>query len=326
MVAGLLLAASLAQPEVRPFEEADALLAQTALRSITPSKTWVSGWDRDPRNEVAREKAGHATWKLDPAIEKEVLRLSADLEAKPPSSGSDPRVKRISELAAKLSPPGEKELQAALAKQERYDQETRRWVKTSGYEAIPTWKGKIVMRLDLPIPRSASGGRAEIASVVEWTAPNRFWGATAGRLLWTGGYTVRVESRPVGESDASLPRGFLIPPRQVVRPGKNFSQMHLGREGWYIKFTPVGVEVEGRRFTVPLPSLSNLLLNGHLLDSIQTSADVGDLIAGADRAILPGAALLGFPSDLTSRSQSGGAEGTLANGGRFRIAWRFAPS
>lgn len=307
------------------FQEALSLVTASSPRLIVSTKQWIAGSDRDPRIQVMASQMARARWKPDDALARQAQQLAKDIEARPLTGPEDPRIKKIAEITARMSPPAANGEMDHINRRSVYDQETRRWVKSSGYEVVKQWSGRMVLLEEQAIPGSSSGGRYESVSIVDWIAPNRYWDSQSGRMIWSGGYTVRAAIRALGEESLGLRRQWSMPERTIQRDGRNYSQMHLGREGWYIKFSPLGVDVDGSHIRVPLASLSNMLLNGGLLSTIQTSRSIGSFVTAPNGEVIPDSVLLGYPGDLKIKPQSGSVRGSLADGGGYQVSWRFGP-
>jgi hypothetical protein len=172
-----------------------------------------------------------------------------------PSRLNDPRQKELEKFAEKLSKSPAALAADALAKEiDQYDEKTKKIVADKGYRNIASWRGTMALRWKRQ--------SVTYSTLVEFNISNRFWHASAGRLVWTGGCTVSAET--VG-SDA-------IPARTVQREGRNFMHLFLGQEGMSIKFTPI-------RFgdaPVPMPAMGSFVLRLSELGWTSVTADPGE--------------------------------------------------
>lgn len=196
---------------------------------------------------------------LSEADSKRVQELSDALDRDYPNGGlarlTDPRQKELEKIVAKLSNNPADLAASALAKEiEQYDEQTKKFVASKGYRNIAAWRGAMALRWKRK--------SVTYSTLVEFNVSNRFWHTHAGRLVWTGGYTVSAES--VGSDE--------IPARTVNRVGKNFTHVFVGQEGMSIKFT--GIRFGNAR--VPMPGMGSFVLRLSELGWAEVTADPGE--------------------------------------------------
>lgn len=307
---------------------AEAVFAATPTPVVVPTgRPWVPEPSKDPRDRLFRLRR-----QPPPPLNEEVLRridaLMKELQAKYGDDGlamaSDPKMKEVRRLSEQLQTPAQKAADAAMDRQnaevEAYDRETLRWLNAQGYAKIPSYRGRMALILDRPVE---GGGRARSWTTVEWTANNRFYSSRLGRMVWTGGYSVLAFAEVQGSTDPQTIRQNTVAPRRIDRPGRAFSQMHLGREGWYIKFPPI----RSQDVWVHLPTLSTQVRNLNWMGTAQGSRDIGD---GFKLPAVPGAperweVIQGYPLSGTSKAQRGAVQTVQPDGATVKIAWDFAP-
>lgn len=309
---------------------AEAVFASTPTPVVIPaSRAWVREPSKDPRDRLFRLRMQPRP-PLNEEVVKRIDALMKELQAKYGDDGlamaNDPKMKEVRRLSDQIQTPELKASDAAFdrlnAEVAAYDRETLRWLTAQGYNRIPSYRGKMALILDRPLDNGAPGARARSWTVVEWRSDNRFYSSRLGRMVWTGGYSVTA-LQEVESTNATEARRNSIAPRRIDRPGRAFSQMHLGREGWYIKFPAI----RAQDVWVHLPTLSTLVRNLNHVGTGQRSSDIGDgfQVPGTAGAGVVWEVMQGYPLSGTSKAQRGAVQATQADGSVVKIAWDFAP-
>lgn len=286
---------------------------------------------------------------------KDPRRRRAHVPIPPEMSEAD--AKRLEELSnaldqaypdggmARLRDPRQKEMQAIVERhqnraevkavnafyerlvrdQNAYDAATKRYVEAQGFRAIAGWKGQMALRWNRPA-REGSSTRITYFTIVDFAPRNRFWHDNAGRLAWTGSYTVRMASQFTGTPN-DFERRAEIAPRQVVREGRSFMHLFVGQEGVMVKFTPL----RSGDVPVPLPGLGSYLFRLPQTGWQNFAGDPGEFVPllGLARAGNPPRQpilmLTGFPIAAGSKAQVGLMKSPGTMNDEITVAWRFAP-
>jgi hypothetical protein len=208
-----------------------------------------------------------------------------------------------------------------------YTEATRAWTKSSGLATIKAWRGVMVVLLDGPLTAKAPEQQVRYAAKVDFLADNSYFQTNLGRHVWSGGYDVTFASEEVGPKKNF---GWSQELRTISRPGKAFSQMFLGQEGWYVKFQPI----RSHDFRLALPTLSSALLNLPLaeaagrdtLSSLSATSELHHPLANPEASGLTSPCYVqGYPLDKSSKRQRGGVLYRSARGGQIRLGWDFSP-
>lgn len=206
---------------------------------------------------------------------------------------------------------------------EKYRRETHAWLKKKGRLEAKGWQGLAILSFQ---GKNFKGQEVRFASLVEFRADRSYFQSSVGRHAWSGGYQVTFQGDPVGAGSSNP---WVIPERTIQRPGKAFSTLYLGREGWFLKFHPLA----SGQFRIPLPTISNRLLNfatwgpGPIEDPNSTAtsnAEPGERMANTHGEPME-AFLQGFPYRESSPRQFGRVKYQRRDGGRVEVGFDFSP-
>jgi hypothetical protein len=331
MVLSIVALAALADPVADvPGEVERFFQSIPAANAVRPNVDFAEVC-RDPRRRRATIPVAQP---MSEADEKRIQELSEALDQAYPDGGMarlrDPRQKEIEAILSRFQ--NRPDVKAANDFQDRierdrqtYDAATKRFVEAQGYRSIAGWKGQMALKWDRPV-RDRSQARITYFIIVDFAPRNRFWHENAGRLVWTGSYTVRMASRFTGTPDSTDLR-YALAPRQVVREGRNFMHLFVGQEGFLVKFTPL----RSGDAPVPLPALGSYVFRLPQMGWLNFAGDPGEFVPlqglppVGDPPRHPLVMLTGFPVARGSKAQAGIIRSPGYQTDEITLAWRFAP-
>jgi hypothetical protein len=214
----------------------------------------------------------------------------------------------------------QKESQAVEAL-DQYRRETHAWLKKKGRLKARAWGGRVLLAYQGKL--ADQEGAVRFSTEINFVTQKAYFQSSLGRAAWSGGYDVTFAG------DSLVTPGWNHPERTISRPGKAFSTLYLGRDGWFLKFHPVA----SGYFRVPLPSLSNLLLNAHQLPetpfpdpgaTFTSNAEPGQRLLNA-QGELSDKFLQGIPYQEDSPRQRGRFRHQRRDGGQVEIGFDFSP-
>lgn len=324
----LLLLTGLAWAQQDIHQQAEALYGSLPAARRIVKANFVNTDNEEARLDQACEKTSQQS---SDSI-AEIARIADDLQTQygdnDQAKMADPRWARMVALSQSSSvTQASANDQLAYERRDRYLRGTLEWLKKRGRGQARGYEGTMVLMLDGPLDQRKPGQEIRFSCIVEFRMENAFFQSNLGRKAWTGGYRLRFQSDETGPERGF---GWQIEPRTVDRPGKAFSTLYLGRDGWFLKFHPL----RSQDFPVPLPTLSNRLLNLAYLDRPDlslpmaagtTNGEPGDRVAGPDGQVLEMGRLQGFPFDPSGPRQAGAVEYTRPSGARVRVSYDFSP-
>ena len=332
MVLSIVALALLADPVADIPGEVEAFFQSIPAANVVRPNVGFTEICRDPRRRRASIPVAAP---MSEADEKRLQELSDALDQAYPDGGMarlrDPRQKELEAIFQRFQ--NRPDVKAANDFQDRiardvqtYDAATKRFVEANGFRIIPGWKGQMALKWDRPV-REGSLARITYFTIVDFAPRNRFWHDNAGRLVWTGSYTVRMASRFSGTPDSTDQR-YALAPRQVVREGRNVMHLFVGQEGIMVKFTPL----RSGDAPVPLPGLGSYLYRLPQSGWLNFAGDPGEFapLQGLPKTGNPSGhplvMLTGFPIASGTKTQAGLIRSPGFQNDDITVAWRFAPA
>lgn len=187
-----------------------------------------------------------------------------------------------------------------------YDAKTKSWLAANGWRAIKGFKGRATLV-------EINAERVERIVVVDFTTTKAYFDVKSGRLVFSGGCTLRAGYSEEPEVET------------VERPNPATVQLFIGQEGYVLKFQ--GVEVKGE--VRPQPQISFGLLNAHIDGLPIQLGNPGDPIkkemVGQPTRVI--GTVFGFPFKSSGKAQRGAVTwpDSLNENIFWRAAWEFAP-
>jgi hypothetical protein len=265
---------------------------------------------RDPRlKPPATTEKELKAMQPDPKMQERIKVLSEKLKMGDNPTLTDmqaimqkPEYKEMMELTQQLV--NNPAMQAYVKKQEvwgkekdQYDAKTKAWLKSSGFEAIDAWKGRVVALYD-------SNDKSQTSNIT-FVTTKRYYDRSSGRQVWSGGCTLIAQMDGLAE-------------KKYDRPNPATLQFFIGQEGYFLKYAGASMNLRGNNTTLYQPFVSTHLFE---IASPKMLNLPGILMS-------PGDSYVGFPFSSNSgnaKKLTGRMKITRPDGSIYRIGWELSP-